>query len=391
MAAHAKLSPSSAARWMTCPGSVALSEGIEEKPSSYAEEGTLAHTLAECILTGREISEDITEDMAAHVAKYTSAIQQYAEGNTLLIEQKLSIEHLTGEQEAQGTADAVIIADDELQVHDLKYGMGVKVDAEQNEQLMIYAIGALRAFEALGPFNRVRLVIHQVRLNSVSEWDCSVETLHEFAAKVRVAAAKVSACTISIADAPHSVTEYLNPQTEACKFCKAKATCPALRDYALAKVTDDFVDLTKPIAPQVSTTAPDDNVLLGNLLGAADLIDTWLKAIRAKAEIELLKGADVPGFKLVQGRKGARAWVDTGAVETVFKSMRLKTEEMYDFKLISPTSAEKLLKDSPKRWSRVADLITQAEGAPSVVPVSDKRPAIKVDSFEDVREVEALA
>lgn len=391
---HAKLSPSSAVRWMTCPGSVVLSEGVEEETSKYAAEGTLAHALAESMLKGEPFYEDTSVDMYEEVEKYTNAIRTYAEGNTLLVEQRLSIEHLTGEEGAKGTADAVIIADDELQVHDLKYGMGVKVEAEENEQLMIYALAAIEAFEALGPFTRVRLVIHQVRLNSLSEWDCSIEHLQEFAAKVRVAAAKVATCAINVHQEPGDISLYLKPTEDACKFCKAKATCPALRDFALGQVSENFddLDIDKPLVPQLenNTRDPQDNAQLGNLLQAFDLIETWMKAIRARVEVELQHGNDVPGWKLVQGRKGSRAWTEPLAVEQVFKSMRLKVEQMYDFKLISPTTAEKLLKDTPKRWSRVVNLISQSEGAPSVAPASDKRPALKVESFANLEE-EALA
>lgn len=384
MTTHAKLSPSSAVRWMSCPGSVILSEGIEEEKSAYAEEGTLAHTLAEHTLKGLPFWGDLPDDMLENVEIYTKAIADYAKGHKLLVEQRLSIEHLTGEPGAQGTADAVIIADDELQIHDLKYGRGVRVDAERNEQLMIYALAALREFEALGPFSRVRLVIHQVRLNSLSEWDCSVDELEVFSREVKKAADTISDCYIDVRDGV-AITPYLTPSEDTCKFCKAKSTCPSLRDFVLNKVTEGFHDLDKPLAPQLQDIVPpSDNTLLGNLLSVADLIEGWLKAIRAQAEIELLHGNEVPGYKLVQGRKGARSWIDVNAVEDTFKSMRLKVDQMYDLKLISPTSAEKLLKDTPKRWSRVANLITQAEGAPSVAPISDKRPAIKVESFSNL-------
>lgn len=384
MTTHAKLSPSSAVRWMSCPGSVILSEGIEEEKSAYAEEGTLAHTVAEHSLKGLPFWGELPDDMLENVEIYTKAIADYAKGHKLLVEQRLSIEHLTGEPGAQGTADAVIIADDELQIHDLKYGRGVRVDAERNEQLMIYALAALREFEALGPFSRVRLVIHQVRLNSLSEWDCSVDELEVFSREVMKAADTVRDCGIDMLDGVE-ITPYLTPSEDACKFCKAKAACPSLRDFVLNKVTEGFHDLDKPLAPQLQDIVPpSDNALLGNLLSVADLIEGWLKAIRAQAEIELLHGNEVPGYKLVQGRKGARSWIDVNAVEDTFKSMRLKVDQMYDLKLISPTSAEKLLKDTPKRWSRVANLITQAEGAPSVAPISDKRPAIKVESFSNL-------
>lgn len=129
-----------------------------------------------------------------------------------------------------------------------------------------------------------------------------------------------------------------------------------------------------------------DNATLGNLLASMDLIETFCKAVRAEAERELLAGRAVPGFKLVEGRRGARKWADETEVETTLKGMRLKTEEMYDFSLISPTSAEKLHKSGvigPRQWPKLQSLITQSEGKPSVAPESDKRPALVMTAVEN--------
>jgi len=187
----------------------------------------------------------------------------------------------------------------------------------------------------------------------------------------------------------------LNPGEKQCRFCKAKATCPALTKHVLSTVADDFVDTTEPVAPQIEHAAQRnvDNTTLGNLLGAVDLVESWCKAIRAKAEAELLAGNPVPGFKLVEGRRGARRWSNEGDVEETMKSMRLKLEEMYDFTLISPTTAEKLHKAGtigPRQWPRLQSLITQNEGKPSVAPATDKRPALVIqataDEFSNVAE-----
>lgn len=162
--AHAKLSPSSAERWMSCPGSVALNEGKDDNGSSYAAEGTAAHELAEKILRGNlgaaeakglvglraENGVEWTDDMLRDVLKYTDQIHQIVEstGGTLHVEQKLPIWPWTDEAEAHGTADAVIVAGEELIVADLKFGMGVEVSAVDNKQLMLYALAALDKFDA---------------------------------------------------------------------------------------------------------------------------------------------------------------------------------------------------------------------------------------------------
>jgi hypothetical protein len=156
-------------------------------------------------------------------------------------------------------------------------------------------------------------------------------------------------------------------------------------------VADDFVDLSAPIAPQLAHAAEIDydNTLLGNVMGAIDLVESWCKAIRAKVESELFAGRTVPGYKIVQGKRGNRKWADPVAAEDLMKTMRVK--DMYDYTLISPTTAEKLAKAGeigPRQWPKLKALITQAEGGPSVAPESDKRPPMTLqasaDEFGDV-------
>lgn len=376
MAAHALLSPSSAVRWMACPGSVAMCKDMPEDRSDFADEGTDAHELAAiCLEAGTDAAaykgrvmakgHEVTSEMALAVQDYVDYVRSVvaATNGTLLIEQRLPISGITGEPEAYGTSDVVILAGKELIVVDLKYGRGVPVSADNNPQLQIYALAALNEFSLVEDFENVRMVIHQPRLGSVSEWTQTVEELNAFADEVAEAAA-------------HTVVPnaLLNPTDKGCKFCKAKATCSALA--TLAKETFEAVE--------PDNVATDD---LADAMAKADLIEIWLKAVRAEVERRLLDGRKVPGFKLVQGRRGARAWSNKTEAEALLKSMRLKVEEMYDLTLISPTTAEKLTKESvigPKQWVKVQSLITQPEGKPSVAPESDKRPAIVPDAFEPV-------
>ena len=396
---HAKLSPSGAHRWMRCPGSVALEAPFPDDSSVFAAEGTLAHLLASDELDGvkpacERIGEQHTVDgfdftvdkvMVAYVEDYVKLVREYAEGGVLLVEQKVPIGHLTGEEGATGTSDAVIVHANEgrLTVVDLKYGMGVRVMAAENEQAMMYALGALERYEQLADFTDVCMVIHQPRLNSVAEHWIRVDDLLKFAQKVREASGAVYAA-INSREFPAIPWEssFLEPGDKQCKFCKAarNAGCPAL-DAVVAETYDE-------IAPAAE---PDDFRDLGDnalavAMGRIELVELWCKGIRAEVERRLTKGLDVPGYKLVEGRKGNRAWSNAKDAEKRLSAV-LKRDEMYEEKLISPATAEKLLKKDPEGLALLDELTHRPEGKLSVAPVTDARP-VKVttavaDDFAD--------
>lgn len=237
-------------------------------------------------------------------------------------------------------------------------------------------------------FKTVRLVISQPRLHHVSEHVIPVEELLAFGEQVKQAA---KAC--SEPDAP------LNPSEKACRWCRAKAKCPALAEEVATAtglaLDSDFDDL------EGAVKVPNETTELAEKMRVIPLIESWCKAVRAEVERNLLAGTHVPGYKLVQGRRGARRWANPTEAEETLKSLRLKLDEMYSFSLISPTEAEKRTQPwidahgfqhppaiGPRQWKKVAPLITQPEGSLSVAPASDKRPAVEVristDDFENL-------
>jgi hypothetical protein len=393
--AHALLSPSAAHRWMRCPASVALEQRCPDASSEYADEGTAAHELAAMALTenrdadgyiGRVITVGereftVDEDMAAYVQVYLDEVRTLADGGDLFVEQRVDFSSAVGVEDSFGTSDAVIVKGSELILVDLKYGRGVQVSATENEQMLLYAIGGLDAFGLAAVFETVRLVIVQPRLQWTSDWSCPVDDVGAFAAKA------ADAAKVAIDILREEGREIVGaPGEKQCRFCKAKAICPALEREVQQAVLGDFSDLTAKAVAEATDKLPYVySQALGRRMDAVELVEIWCKAVRARAESELLAGRRVDGWKLVEGRRGNREWRDPNAVEEALKGMRLKADDIYDRKLISPARAEKLLKDSPRRWSAISAHITQSEGKPSVAPMSDKRPAYSVaDDFEDL-------
>lgn len=379
---HNILAPSAAHRWTTCTASIPETLGAIDESSEYADDGTASHTMASyCLQLGCDAKDypnatiNVYEDdmktvrrvfkaddeRKSFVQVYLDAIRdRLHEGATLLVEQRLN----SGLQSmlygpSEGTGDATIIAPQFklIEIHDLKYGMGIRVEVNGNEQLMDYGLGAINLAESLGykvDDWQVRMVIHQPRLDSMTDHDMTVRDLRAWGASVQA--------TLDAVD--RGETKYA-PSDGACRWCPKKATCTALAQYVSNTIASEF-----PPVPDMTEWG------IGKALERVLLVEQWTKAVRAAGWAALNAGTKIPGWKLVAGRQGNREWTDKDAVEDIFKNRyRFNQEEMYKpLVLMSPTDAEKRMKKvNPQRWEDMQSFIKRAPGALTMVRDGDER------------------
>ena len=359
--AHDLLSPSSAHCWMICPGAVALGTiyGNGDDSSVYAEEGTAAHAEAERAAKAWFESATYfptTEDaeMIEHARGWAKMLGAHLDVRNLAFwatERALPVGVVTNRPGAKGTADFLAIdANGLLTIADFKYGMGVEVEAEKNPQLSIYALAAIEEFGIFQEITGVRLIIYQPRISAHEKtYEWNMEELADFGKRVRACADKAQ----SLIGHEDEALKFLNPGESQCRFCKAKANCPALMAKTRELIAADFEVLpAEDNAPKLPETADQ----LARVLPWLQTIEKWCDAVRAKALALLMDGEKIEGFKIVAGQ------------------------------------AERAHKDGligPRQWNAICQLITQSDGKPAIAPVFDARPAISVstrDEFDVIEE-----
>lgn len=372
---HAILSASSSHRWMSCTPSARLEQEFDDLESIAAAEGTAAHALAEHKIrkalkmrSRKPISKFDCDEMDAYTDAYRDFVLERLGGAhqecadpLILIEQKLDFSCWV--PEGFGTGDCLIVSDKRLHVIDFKYGQGVLVDAEANPQMMLYALGALRLFDALYDIEEVTMSIFQPRRDNVSTWTISVADLQMWAEQVLKPVAEM---------AYKGEGDYIPGSW--CQFCKAAVKCRARAEEKLALAKYEFA------APPLLTDAEIEDIL-----SELDDLTHWANEIRAYAEDAAINHGKVwAGFKVVESKSNRRYANEEAVAEAATAA---GFHDIYKKSLITITEMEKLM--GKKTFTEViGPYVEKPKGKPTLVPASDKRSPINTsDANTDFTEI----
>lgn len=376
---HALLSPSSSSRWLNCTPSARLAENAENKSSVYAEEGTLFHEICECCLAqwnagvwepdpfGEELPELkddhlmhplFKQEMFKHARNYCDFVMnenynlEKSDGACkMLLEEKVDISEYA--PDCFGSVDCQLVGRDTLEVIDLKYGEGVKVYAERNTQMMLYALGALKGKPSI---KSIRLVIAQVRLNHFDVWEISANDLLQWADKVLKPTAKKA-----FAGKGEQKTG------DWCGFCPVKAQCR--KQYE--EVVNDF---DKYEYPELLT---EDEIC--DLIEKIDKYKGWLESVNKFVYDEALRGHKWKGYKLVAGRS-SRVITDEEAIRQDLLTKKYLEDEIFNIKLKGIGDLEKLV--GKKQFSALyGQYVKSKPGNPKLVP--DSAPGDEINPLSD--------
>jgi len=387
---HARLSASGSHRWLTCPGSISLEESYpEDVVSEYAEYGTAGHQLAQICLEkdrpatlfeGQVFNESknfpkgftVDAEMADAVQTYLDYCNSLGEGETH-IEKRVDFSDYV--EEGFGTADFIKIKDTKIHVVDLKMGKGVKVNANNNTQGMLYALGVVWDSQ-LADNDLVHIAIVQPRLDHISEWSITVNELLTWARDEVKPKAKQA----------WNGEPVFNPGESQCRFCKAKPTCKALAEHSLQTAMDTFTDIpTEEDLKEVHTLTHEE---IGALLPRVNTLVNWAKSLEAHAFNELDKGEKIPGYKLVMGRSGNRKWTDEADIEEKLTRMGIRKTEMFSKKILTPAQMCKVLKAKDLSLTQIETYWNSPEGKPTIAVESDSRDALWPSTTSGFTEIE---
>jgi hypothetical protein len=377
---HALLSASGAKRWLECPPSARLEEKFPEQSSSYADEGTAAHEL--CELAAKYALGEIAEPAykrklvklvkgqyySAEMMECASDYGQFISDTVKTIKEicpdafaELEVKNLDFSEyapEGFGTGDCIIVADELLEIIDFKYGRGIRVDAKDNFQMRLYALGAIKRYGKLYDIKRVRMTIIQPRINHEPSIDeIAVEDLFDWAENYVK---------------PRAILAFagngeFNPSEDTCKFCRAREQCKARANKNLALFDN---------APDLLLITVDE---AGKLLTKAADIKAWLKDLEALVLRALFEGTPVESWKIVEGRS-TRKFVDELKVAEALKNAGFTEAQLYERNLLSLTTLEKSF-GKKTIGEALKDLIYKPPGKPTLAPATDKREAFTPESL----------
>lgn len=372
MPKHAYLSASSSHRWLSCPPSAKLCAEANEESSPYAQQGTDAHALCEYKVLralggdAKDPTENLdsfdaemdesTDEYCSYIMERHESAKQYCNDPKVLVEQRLDFSKWV--PGGFGTGDCLIVADKVLQVIDFKYGLGVLVEAEDNPQMMCYALGALDAYDGIYDIETVEMTIFQPRRGNVSTFTISKEALLAWAEEVLKPTAEL---------AYNGKGEF--HAGDHCQFCKAKATCRKRAEYSMELAAYDF--------EEPATLDADE---IAEILPRIDSLTAWANDIKEYALQQALSGVSYKGFKVVEGRS-SRRFTDEAAVAAAVKAGGY---DPYERKLLGITAMASRL--GKKKFEQLlGGLISKPPGKPALVPESDKRPALNtaISDFKD--------
>lgn len=360
---HAVLSASSSHRWLQCPPSALLCSKAGDTTSEFAIQGTDAHSLCEYKLKtalGQESSdstenltyfneemEDCADMYVQYVMEQLAAVQKTCKDPLVLVEQRLDFSRWV--PQGFGTGDCVIVADGVLSITDMKFGCGLLVEAERNPQLMCYALGALDLFDDIYDIEQVSMTIFQPRRENISTYIISKEELLSWADDTLKPTAELAA---------KGEGEF--KAGEHCRFCKVKATCRKRAEYNLELARYDF---------EMPPTLEDDEIEA--ILSKADALVSWVSDVKEYALQQAISGKEWHDWKIVEGRSNRRYVNEHAVAETVEKA----GYDPYEHKVLGITAMTKLL-GKTKFEDMLSGFIEKPQGKPTLVPMSDKRPAM---------------
>lgn len=370
---HAVLSASSSARWIECPPSALLCKQEKDTPSEYARQGTDAHSLSEYKLRkflGEEVKspkdnlnyydeemEESSEEYATYVASQYEEAKNLCKDPIILIEQHLDFSKWV--PDGFGTGDCIIVSDEKLTVIDLKYGLGILVDANNNPQMMCYALGALAIFDGIYDIKEITMTIFQPRREHISTFTISKEELLSWAEKILMPQAKLAA----IGEGSFKAGEH-------CQFCKVKATCRKRAEYNLLLATYDF---------KMPENLEDDEIEI--ILEKVDDLVAWAGDIKEYALKKAVEGKKWNDWKVVEGR-ATRKYVDE---KKVAEKVEKAGFDPYEKKVLGITAMTKLL-GKTRFEELLSGLIKKPQGKPTLVKRTDKRlelNSVKEDFMEE--------